>query len=330
MESGTVFLDFTKSYTIEPKLAIGDEIGLAQNGLSRHVGTAKVFSVAFNELTQKYQTGLDEFAPEVTTLSEEKKKRATEAIVKTRQELEKAIGQTGILDARNSNFWDVWRVEIEVGQDKKIRLMGSHPNLVPNQFWAHKLALITLAAGGDIPLSKKAAGDPKYRDAQFYLTTSEEEVTLSKDRVKKSRKRNVEMEKLFPMNGGDGGNFERAWSIAYLLGVQKELNIGIEKLEETLEIFSPQPEYIDRFLELCSMNDAELAVDVVIKKAINYDVIKFRPEDKMYYRGGHNFRNTEAEVANYFKVNQADPTIAREFIEIKDAVAKRDAKAKKK
>ena len=323
-------IDTTKVYTIEPKLSVGDTIGLATEGLSRHVGTIKSFTVAFDELTQKYDTGLDEFSPRVTTLPTGIREARIEWIKSTRSNLEKLIGKEGILDARNADFWNIWKVAIEVGQDKKIRLMGSHPQFQPQNFWSHALALITLAVGGDIPLNKKDSGNPRYKDAQFYLSTSEEELTLSKDRVKKSRQRNVEMEKLFPMSGGTGGNFERAWSIAYLLGVQKEVNIGIEKLEEVLEIFSPQPEYLDRFLNLCKMEDSELAIDVLIKKAINYDVIKFRTEDKMYYRGGHNFRSTESEVAKYFKVNQNEPIVGRELIEIKDAVSKRDAKQKKK
>ena len=328
--STTKFIDFSKSYSVEPKLSIGDTVGLAENGISRHVGTLKIFSVAFNPTTGKYKTGLDEFDPEVVSLPKEDYEKKVEWIKATRAALEKQIGKEGILDARNGDFWDLWKVDFEVAQDKKTTLMGSHPQFVPGKYWEHQLALITLAAGGDIPFSKKEASDPRYKDAQFYLTTKDEELTLSKDRVKKSRLRSVQMEKLFPTEGGEGGNFERALNIAYLLGVQKDSNIGIEKLEEVLEIFSAQPEYIDRFLSLCKMENSEIAIDVVIKKAIDYDVIKFRPEDKMYYRGGHNFRTSAEETAKYFKVNQAEPSIAREFAEIKIAVDKRDSKQKKK
>lgn len=323
-------IDLTKEYKIEQKPKVGDTIGLEANGLSRHVGTFRSFGVSYNHLTRKYKTGLDEFAPEVKALPSGEYEDKVEWIKATKNDLELQIGKVGILDATNGDFWDVWKVDIEVGQDKKVKLFGSHPQFLPNQYWEHKLALITLDANNDLPRSKKESYDPKFLDAQFYLTTTEEAVTMSQGRVKKNRQRNVEMSKLFPTDGGEGGNFERAWSIAYLLGVQKEMNVGIEKLEEVMEIFTIQPEYLDRFLSLCKLADAELAIDVIIKKAINYDVIKFNPVDKIYYRGGHNFRNNEADTSKYFKVNQGESSVARELAEISEAVRKRDSKNKKK
>ncbi len=323
------FLDLSKTYTVEPKLANGDTTGLAANGLSRNVGTIRSFSVAFDDQTGKYVTGLDEFHPSVTSLPEEEQKARREWIIATRDTLERLIGQKGILDARNGDFWSLWKVDFEVAQDKKIIVMGSHPMFQPEKFWRHKLALITLYFGGDIPFSKKEASDPRFKQAQFVITTQDELNSLSKDRVKKSRKQGAEMEKLFPSEGGKG-DFDRAWSVAYLLGVQKEMNVSYEKLEETLEIFSKQPEYIDRFLAFCKMDNAELTIEVTIKKACAYGVIDYRGEDKLYYRGGHNFRTTEDETVKYFKVNMADSSIAREYAEIKALVDKQDARRKKK
>ena len=323
------YLDLSKTYTVEPKLASGDITGLAAAGLSKNVGTIRSFCVAFDRQTGKYQTGLDEFAPEVTSLPEDEQKKRVDWIVETRNTLEKLFGQQGILDCRNADFWDLWKVDFEITQDKKILVMGSHPQFQPEKFARHKLALITLYVGGDIPFSKKEASNPRFKNAQFVITTQDELNTLSKDRVKKSRKQGAEMEKLFPSEGGKG-DFERAFSIAYLLGVQKEPNISYEKLEETLEIFSKQPEYIDRFLNFCKMENAELSIEIAIRKACDYSIITYRSEDKLYFRGGHNFRATEEATVQYFKTNMADPSIAREFAEIKSAVDKQDAKRKKK
>ena len=323
-----MFLDLEKTYTVEPKLNLGEPTGLAKEGLSRHVGTLRSFSVAYDPNTKKYRTGLDEFAPEVTSLPADKRKELTDWIVTTRTKLEELIGEEGILNAKNEDFWQLWKVDFEVTPDKKMLVMGTHPQFQPSLYWRHKLALITLYAGGDIPFSKKEASDPRFRAAQFVITTQDELNSLSKDRVKKSRRQSAEMEKLFPSEGGQG-DFDRAFSIAYLLNVQKERNISVEKLEEVLEMMSKQPEYIDRFLDLAKMPNDELAIETTIKKACDYGIIDYRPQDKLYFRGGHNFRSTEAETTKYFKTNMADTSVSREFAEIKALVVKQDTKRKK-
>jgi len=320
-------LDLTKSYRVEQKPVLGDNIGLDKEGLARHVGTIKSFCVAYNDRTGKYETGLDPHSPKVLALPKEEYETKLKWIEVTKKSLEEKIGRPGILEATNSDFWDLWTVDIEIGQDKKVKVMGSHPQFQPDLYWQHALALITLDANDSIPRSKRESSDPKYKGAQFYLTTPQEENEVTSSRVKKNRQRNVEMNNLF----GEGGRgFERAFNIAFLLGIQKESNIGIEKLEEVLEIFTPQPEYLDKFLALCKASDEDIALDVTIKKAIDYDIIKFNAVDKLYYRGGANFRSTQSATTDYFRVNMAEATIAREFMEIKEAVSKRDNKQKKK
>lgn len=318
-------IDLTKTYKIEPKVSLGDLQGLDKEGLSRHVGTIKQFSIAYNELTRKYKTGLDENAPEILTLPKEDQLKEIEWIKATKANLEKLIGQPDILNPTNDDFWSLWTVDVEVGVDKKLKLFGQHPFFNPNVYWQHALALITMKANDTMPFSKKESGNPKYKDSQFYLTTSEEEVTMSKDRVRKSRDRAKAMSDLF-----DGtGQFDKASKIAYLLNVQKE-PVGIEKLEEVLEIFSTQPEYLDKFLALFKMEDSELELRTLVKKAIDCDEIKFNSADKIYYRGGMNLRNTEDETVKFFIVNMSEPLVAKEIAEIKAAVNKKEGKKRQK
>lgn len=318
-------IDLTKTYKVEQKVNQGDLQGLDKEGLSRHVGTIKQFGVAYNELTRKFRTGLDENAPEVRSLQTKEKEEKIEWIKATKESLETLIGSKGILDPTNEDFWGLWSVNIEVGQDKILKLFGQHPFFNPSLHWQHALALITLEANDSLPMSKKESGNPKYKDAQFYITTTEEEVTMSKGKIRMTRERAKYMSDLF-----DGtGKYDRACMIAYLMNAQKE-PVGIEKLEEVLEIYSNQPEWLPKFLELNKMEDSELELRTTIAKAINYDVIQFHPADKIYYRGGHNFRNTEETTVGYFKTNLAEPTVAREFMEIKSAVLKRDGKKKQK
>ena len=285
----------------------------------------KQFGISYSEVTKKFKTGLDEFAPEVIALPTEERDKKIAWIKATRDNLETLIGQKGILDARNEDFWGVWSVNIEIGQDKKVKLFGQHPNFLPSLHWQHALALITIEANDSLPLTKKDSGNPKYKDSQFYITTTEEEATFSKESVRKSRKRNTLMDELFTGQG----KFEKASRIAYILNIQKE-PVGIERLEEILEIFTAQPEYLDKFIELCSLEDAELELRTTVKKAIEYDIIQFNAADKIYFRGGFNMRSSEDTTVQYLLTNQSDGTIAREIAEIKIAVAKKDGKNKKK
>lgn len=318
-------IDLTKTYKIEQKVSSGDLQGLDKEGLSRHVGTMKQFGVAYNEITKKFKTGLDEHDPKVLALPKEEREAKIEWIRNTKNSLETLIGNKGILDPTNEDFWTLWSVNVEIGQDKQVKLFGQHPFFSPELYWQHALALITIEANDSLPLTKKDSGNPKFKDAQFYITTTEEEVTFSKEKIRASRERAKYMSDLFEGTG----KYERASKIAYLLNVQKE-PVGIEKLEEVLEIFSNLPEYLPRFIELCKMEDSELELRTIVKKAIDFDIIQFNGADKIYYRGGHNFRSTEDTTVKYFEANQADSTVAREIVEIKAAVAKRDGKKKQK
>tara|TARA_R110000868_G_scaffold1729_5_gene13912 strand:+ start:10339 stop:11295 length:957 start_codon:yes stop_codon:yes gene_type:complete len=317
-------LDLTKEYRVEQRTNINDSSNLGREGLARHVGTLRTFSVSYNTLTKRYKTGLDIFDPELKKLDKKEYEEKIEWINKTKKSLEDQSGMN--LDANNDDFWSVWKVDFEVAQNKRIKLMGSHPQFLPNLYWEHALALITLEANGELPKNRQEAGDPKFRDAQFFLTTDEEESTISKTNVKKTRQRAVEMSGLFE-NGED--KYERAFNIAYILGIQNE-PVSIDKLEEVLEAFTPQPEYLDRFLALCKIDDTEIVLKVTIKKAIDYDIIKYRPEDRMHYRGGKNFRQTIEDTVTMFKTSMSEPDMAREFMEIKSEVMKKDAKKRKK
>lgn len=318
-------IDLTKTYKIEQKINTGDLQGLDKEGLSRHVGTMKQIGVAYNETTKKFKTGLDEHAPEVIKLPTKEREEKVAWILETRKNLETLIGSEGILNPTNEDFWGLWSVNIEVGQDKKLKVFGQHPFFTPSLHWQHALALITIDANDSLPLTKKDSGNPKYKDSQFYITTTEEEVTFSKDKIRQSRERAKFMDDLF----SGTGKFERASRIAYLMNIQKE-PVGIEKLEEILEIFTAQPEYLPRFLELCKLEDSELELRTTIKKAIDYDVIQFNGADKIYFRGGFNMRSTEDSTVGLFKANISEPTIAREYAEIKAAVLKKDGKRKQK
>lgn len=313
-------IDFSKNYKIEAKPVKNDSNGLDRYGISMYPGTVKRMGITFDEVTGKYNTGLDEYHPSVQRLPKEEKEKKVAWIKETRTFLEELIGSPGILDAKNGDFWDVWRVSLEIGEDKKVKLNGSHPYFEPSSKWGDMLSLITLEANGQIPLSKKQASNPEFKDAKFLVTSVEEEATFTKEKIRKTRQRAVEINKLFV----DEPNFERAWNIAYLLDVVKQ-EVGVDRLEEVLEGITQDKEYLENFLEYCKLDDAELALRVLIKKAIYYDVIKFSQAEQMFYRGGRNFRATPSATIEYLKT----PELAAELAMIKEDVRKKEAKEKK-
>lgn len=314
-------IDFTKEYKIEAKPIKNDSNGLDRYGIAMYPGTVKRMGVAYDEVTKKYVTGLDEYHPSVTKLPKVEREAKIEWIKATREDLENQIGSSDVLNAKNSDFWDVWRVNLEVGEDKKVKLNGAHPYFDPINSWSDKLSLITLEANGAIPLSKKDSTNPIFKDSKFLVTSVEEETTFTKEGIRKTRQRAVELSKMFE---AETANYERAFNIAYLLDIVKE-QTSMDRLEEMLEGITHDKDYLDKFLDLCKLDDAEIALRVLVKKAIYMDIIKYSGADQVYYKGGINFRKTEASTTEYLK--QAE--MAREVVEIKEEVRKKESKMKK-
>lgn len=314
-------IDFSKEYKIESKPVKNDSNGLDRYNIGMYPGTVKRIGVAFDDVTKKYVTGLDEYHPSVQSLPTKERDAKVEWIKKTRDELELLAGSPGMFDPKNGDFWDVWRVTFEIGEDRKVKLNGSHPYFEPNAKWADKLSLITLEANGAIPLSKRDGNNPIFRDAKFVVTSVEEETTFTKEGIRKTRQRAVELSKMFE---GENANYERAFNIAYLLDLAKE-QTSMDRLEEVLEGITHDKEYLEKFLDLCKLDDTEIALRVLVKKAIYHDVIKYSTADQVYFKGGINFRKTEASTTEYLKM----PEMAREVVEIKEEVRKKESKMKK-
>lgn len=314
-------IDFSKTYKVEPKVRKGDSNGLDRYNLPMYPGTTRSIGVSFDERTKKYLTGLDIYHPSVQNLPKEQRDSEIEWIEATKKDIETQIGQPGCLDPNNSDFWDVWRVELSIGEDKNLKFNGSHPMLQPNNNWEHKLALITLKASGLIPMSKKESLAPEYISSKFVITSTEEEATFTKEVVRKNRQTAIELANLFDETNSQ---YDRAWNIAYLMGVVRE-KVGIERLEEILEGLTKDKEYQDQFLKLCKTENDLIQTQVMVKKAIYFDIIKYNGADKIYYRGGANFRSTEEATVKYLLL----PEQARELMEITEAVRKREKSAKK-
>jgi hypothetical protein len=312
-------IDLSSGYTLEPKLTKGDLQGLDKEGLSKHVGTSMFLFAKYNPRTNKFTTGLDINSRDVLSLPEKERVKKQQEIAQVKESLESYFGKPGLLDA-NSPFWDEFGITITTGQNKEtyIELEGKVFDLNPTENPLHKLALIMLDANDYLPKSRKEAGSPKYKDAKFLLTTNQEIEKDAKENVRKEIARGNELFKLF----GDNVNYERAWEICFYMGLNPKFNVSAELLQQDLYMVTKVPSELDKFLKACTLSNEDLLIANMVKQGIQYDLIRYNGEIKLYTYGAANLRDTEDGSIEYLK----SPAMATVLAQLREAVDKRKKK----
>lgn len=327
-------IDFSKKYSIEPRLRIGDPQGLDKEGISSHVGTSKFLFAKFNQGTGKFVTGLDIYAPEILSIADEKeRKRQQDIILETKSKIEAFFGKPGLLDAspkRMDNgelapcFWDEFGVSLVTGANKEsyIELDGKQVQLNPSMNPKHMLALIMLEANGYLPKSRKESASPQYKDAKFLLTTQDEVDSDHKTLVRREILKGKYLAELF----GDSVNYERAWEIAYYIGLKPKLNMSEDSLQASLYMATKDKDTLTKFLKACTLKNEEILVANTFKKGVEMGLIYFDPTYNMYIFGATNLKKTEEESINYLKT----PGMALPLAQLKEAIDSKKKKGKNK
>ena len=294
----TDFIDFSKVYRIEA-IPSRDSEELARKGLGTFPGVTQTVSAIWDDKLKKFaNTGLDENAPEILRLPADKKKEVQERVIAKREELESLMGMPGYLKP-TSEAWlsDLCITEIEVGQDLKIRVNGHMNELRPAENYKDAISLAVIFANPSFPKSKADISDPEFRNARFYLTTSEETSNFNKTKIQKTRKANIEMAKLFE----ESKNKQRAWEIAFKLGLVNKQKVDAEVLEMKMQdaIFNDKTgKTLEAFLDACELDNATLAIHNMFQQGINMGVVRVSP-DGYYHRGHNNYRKTKHESIAY-------------------------------
>lgn len=315
------FIDFSKAYRIEA-IPSRDSEELAKKGLGTFPGITQTVSATWDDRLKKFtNTGFDENAPEILRLPAEKRKELQKRIVAKREELEALIGIPGYLKP-TSEAWmsDLCITEIEVGQDLKIRVNGHTNELRPAENYKDAISLAVIFSNPNFPKSKADISDPQYRNAKFYLTTSEETAEFNKAKIQKTRKANIEMAKLFD----DSKNKQRAWEIAFKLGLVNRQRVDADVLEMKMQdaIFNDKTgKTLEAFLEACELDNATLAIHNMFQQGINMGVIRVSP-DGYYHRGHNNYRKTKHESIAYLMT----PGMEVELAELRSEVENRKKK----
>lgn len=291
---------------------------LGQYNLSKYPNTGDYLCPLYNSMLKRYLTGLDENDPQILKITDKKDRDTKQKEVKElREQLEATIGTD--LSYKNEAFWDGYVIPFVVDISGNVREF--HPETNP----LDQLALVVLKRRGDIPFSKAEMYDPKFKDAKFYLTSEEEEVSFNKTKIRLERKRSVEMTNLFD---SEERGYDRAWNIAFYLGLKPKKNQSFDKLEEDLEVYTTEgnkyENTLENFLEAVKLSNEDLIIANTFKRAVSYGIIKYNQSDKLFYRGGVNYRTTEKESVEYFKT----PDMAGELAELINKVKKYEANRK--
>lgn len=292
----------------------GDPIGLDFYKLSKFPQTGDNFPPLFDHDTKKYLTGLDETDPLILRITDrvEREKKQAEVIAK-RKQLEALTGYN--LDAKNYEFWDSYTIPLIVDINGHIREFK--PETTPLDY----LALIVLKRRGDIPFSQGEMNDPRFKDSKFYLSSDDEQVSFNKGKIRLERERSIKMAELF---GSEESNYDRAWNIAYFLGLKPKKGCSFDKLEEDVELYTTEgnkkENALDKFLEATKMSVEDLLIANSFKRAKSYNIVKFNATDKLYYRGTINYRGTDWESIEYLKT----PEMSGELHELLSLVKKKE------
>ena len=313
-------IDFSKTYRIEAIPSIAHK-ELGEKGLSAYPGTSTTISVGYNDTLKRYTgTGLDVNDPEILSLSAEKKKLAKEWIIEQKESLEALIGFPGWLDPTSDNWTsDLCISVIETGNDLKVRF-NDHSNVLnPSENYKDKIALIIIFNDPEFPKSKHELGDPKFRNAKFYLTTDDEVSEISKDKRRKKGKAIKVLYELFE----ESKNSKRAWEIAFYLKLVSKQKVSAEELEEKLDVYinsDPTGENQENFLEACEMSNDILLVYNMFRAATP-GIVNISP-DGYYHRGHVNYRKSIEDSVKYLLT----PDMQTELAELREEVNKKKKK----
>jgi hypothetical protein len=294
----TDFIDFSKVYRIEA-IPSRDSEELAKKGLGTFPGITQTVTATWNDKLKKFaNTGFDENDTVVLRLPADKRKEVQERIIAKREELETLMGMPGYLKP-TSEAWisELCITEIEVGQDLKIRVNGHTNELRPAENYKDAISLAVIFSNPTFPKTKSDISDPEYKNAKFYLTTSEETSNFNKGKIQKTRKANIEMAKLFD----EAKNKQRAWEIAFKLGLVNKQKVDGEVLEMKMQdaVFNDKTgKTLEAFLEACEFDNATLTIHNMFQQGINIGVIRVSP-DGYYHRGHNNYRKTKQDSIAY-------------------------------
>lgn len=293
-------------------------MGLEKYGVAVHDGTAQSESLACIEKDgiKRYVTGLNEFAPEVKCITDEKTRKAKiQAIRDTVAQLEKELmaniidpklpkdpkedvfwSQVKLLRPDNSEFWD--RIEITC---------GNYPVFLDPHDPYDLIKIIAIEAGGfslvapSFEIARAMSASPK-----FYL--DREESTIStKTELKKLRNRALsELQSLFDTNT------DKLRLVAKVLDInstQYKNSTPNDVIYDNMDRYvngdgveKSQTRAAEQFLTACRQDMQVLKIRAIIKDAGFYKMILPKSDGFIYHTKSDTMMGKNpSEVLEYLK-----------------------------
>lgn len=307
-------IDLSKSYQVKQRYIEKDPSGLSDYKKSSYPDTSKLIFCPYNHNLKKFSTGLDVTHPSVLVLKGKEKEEKIKEITELKQDLEDTLG---VDLSPKSEFWDDFCVVLgdDAFGNAYMDIKGKSYNLSPTDNPYHKVALIFLKFNNLVPGTKEEAGDPKFREAKYLLTTEDEINKDARQRVRIDIAKGKHLSELF----GDKVNYDRAWEIAYYLGYKPKRNMSEDLLQELLYEKTMIVTQAAKFIEACLLKNEEIMTANLFKKAVILNIVKFNPTDKCYFRGGVNYRDTEEGSIELLKSD----SFSTELAQLREAVDKK-------
>lgn len=289
-------------YWIRPKVNNEDSVGLSKYGKSKWTNCLDIYHPIFDERLKKWLTGLDEYDPEILSITnkEEREKRQKE-VKELRESLERLTGEN--LSPSNDEFWI----------QQVIKFSEKTKPLVPYLNPRDRITVEWLKRRGDIPFGSFDLYNERYMDAKFYIETEDESIN------KRKSTKNLQKEALatsFKLED----DYDRLWKICSLLHINKDFNINAESLINKLdEWIERNKKYADRLEELVNLSKKsiqELEGLSVFQMALDMNFIYWDGKTKCYHRGGTNFGSTKDEAVRFL----TNPEHGHIFVEVKNLV----------
>ncbi len=307
---------FAKKFKLEQNFSVQDKMGLYRYGMSLFPNTYRNFSPGLDPQTKKPITGLDPNSKDILAIRDEKVRTELQnKVIEFKKEIEDYLGDPGILDPRGK-YWKEFVFTIQVDKSGKLLLdsANGYNELDPANNPYHKLILCVMLSNDFLPTSRKEAGEPKWVDEKLLLTTEDEVQEDSKESNRREKEKYKYINELF----GDNSQYERAFEIAYAMGIQPKPGVSAELLESNIVKAIKDDKLRDAFISKCKLKNEELAVENIFQRGVEYDIVRRNKEFDLWAWGGQNYKDTKEKSVEYLK----SPANASKLQDLKEAVDK--------
>jgi hypothetical protein len=286
-------------------------MGLENYGLSLYDGVKHYEQLACleNNGIMRYLTGLNEFAPEVKLLPDEKREGVIKSIRESVAELEKELA-ANVLDVSDKDFWNkvkLLKPDNEEFWNKIVLSCGNEPVFLDPKDPYDRIKLHAIDAGGFAFVSKS------YDDARtqaippkFYLDKEEQTVT-AKTEYKKLRNRALaELQKLYDKN---------STKLMYIAKVVDGTSIQYKRNTPNDVIYDNMDRHITGegvegnkeraatgFLDATKLDMETLKIRSIVKDSVYYKYIATKADGHIYHTETQSLMGKNvSEVIEYLK-----------------------------